>query len=173
MLNLSNQKKQSPEVYLSSEPSFSLNQNSILELKQAASLNPRQRVRFCAHASAQEIVHEMVIVHPKNAYVRPHKHLNKPESMLVIEGSVDYIIFNNDGGIKEIISMGDYRSGKPFYQSIREAIYHTLIIQSEWLVFLEITKGPFQREDTVFADWSPVDSDINDVETFLNQFRKI
>ena len=156
---LFNQKnRKNSEVYISNQGLFSLNKKDINELINKAKLTPRNRVRFCSHNSTDEMVHEMFIVHPKGAYVRPHKHLNKPESMMIIEGEADYVVFDGEGNIKEKISMGSYQSGKPFYQSTRVDAFHSLVIHSEWLVFLEVTQGPFNIEDTVFAKWSPMES---------------
>lgn len=173
MLNLEKCIWQSSEVCLSNQDIISMRYSNIDELKKIADQNFRRRVRFCSHSSASEPVHEMVIVHPQYAYVRPHKHLGKSESMLVMEGEVDYIIFDDTGNLKNLVSMGDYRSGKPFYQSIRTDLYHTLIIHSPWLVFLETTKGPFLREDTIFAPWSPDDSDSSSIKAFLNRYKEI
>ena len=55
--------------------------------------------------------------------------------------------------------MGSYGSNKPFFYRIAEPIYHTLIIRSDVLVFHETTSGPFQREQTVLAPWSPDGAD--------------
>jgi|SanBayMetagenome_1026888.scaffolds.fasta_scaffold00198_5 cupin fold WbuC family metalloprotein len=173
MIDFSRQQKESSEVYLSTQEAFSLSPIDIQELKQIAHINPRRRVRFCTHSSSQETVHEMFIVHPQGAYVRPHKHLKKAESMLVIEGEVNYIIFDNCGNVEDIIDLGDYQSGKSFYQSIRTDLYHSLLIRSEWVVFLEVTKGPFEREDTVFAEWSPEDSDIKSIHQFSNNLMRL
>lgn len=172
MVNLSRQYRESSEVFLSSERMFSLDSNNIAELKAAASENRRKRIRFCSHASPDELVHEMLILQPQGVYIRPHLHLDKPESMLILEGMADYVTFDNGGEVLSQMSMGDYRSGRPFYQSTREAQYHTLIVRSEWLVFLEITKGPFRREDTVFAPWSPEDIDSTGVQQFMNRFEE-
>ena len=48
----------------------------------------------------------MFIVHPKGTYVRPHKHIKKAESMIVLKGKVDYLIFNENGEVVGIIPMG-------------------------------------------------------------------
>ena len=169
MIDFSRQNIESEEVYLAAENSFSLDKRSIINLIKLAQGTLRNRVRFCSHLSSQESVHEMFIVHPKGAYVRPHKHLNKAESMLVLQGEVDYVIFEETGTVKDVISLGDYQSGKPFYNSIRTELFHTLLIRSEWLVFLEVTKGPFNREDTVMADWSPEERDIQKVSQFIKK----
>jgi cupin fold WbuC family metalloprotein len=152
---LSQKNRKNIEVYISDQELLSINKADINELIDKAKFTPRNRVRFCSHFSTDEKVHEMFIVHPKGAYVRPHKHLNKPESMIIIEGEADYVVFDDDGKIKEVISMGDYRSNKPFYQSVRAGQFHSLVIHSEWLVFLEITSGPFDKSDTVFLPNSP------------------
>ena len=168
MIDFTLQQKQSEEVYHSLKNMFSLGKADINNLISLAKKSKRRRVRFCSHSTPQKLVHEMFIVHPKGAYVRPHKHINKSESMFVIEGVTDYIIFEDSGQIKDIISLGDYRSGKAFYQNTGADLYHTLRIQSEWLVFLEITQGPFKKKDTIYAKWSPNEQDEIAGKIFLN-----
>ena len=107
---LFNQKnRKNIEVYISDNSSFLLIKNDIDELLNIAKTTPRKRVRFCAHFSSNELVHEMFIVHPCGAYVRPHRHLNKIESMLVLKGKVDYVVFNGDGSIKKVIKIHSHR----------------------------------------------------------------
>ena len=172
MIDFENQNKESPEVYLSTEKTISLSSKEIQKIKQLAFNEPRKRVRFCSHSSPDESVHEMFIVHPEGAYIRPHMHKNKIESMLVLEGEVEYIIFDNSGNINNVIPLGNYHSGKCFYQSIRTNLYHTLLIRSEWLVFLEITKGPFKKEDTVMATWSPHEKDKQEVKQYISKLER-
>lgn len=163
------QNKINPEVYHSKEDFFSLSKKDISKLISLAKKTNRNRVRYCSHSSSQEILHEMFIVHPKGAYVRPHKHIDKIESMLVIDGEVDYIMFDNDGNVDEIVEMGGVESKKSFYQTIRQDKFHTLIIKSEWLVFLEITNGPFDKKNTIFPNWSPLDSEGRKINQFMSK----
>ena len=158
-----------PEVYHSTENFFSLSKEDINKLINLAKKNPRNRVRYCSHSSSQDTLHEMFIVHPKDAYVRPHKHIDKIESMLVISGEVDYIMFDDNGNIDNVVKMGDFESTKPFYKTTRKDKFHTLMIKSEWLVFLEVTQGPFIKEDTIFAEWSPREDESNQVKKFLEK----
>ena len=44
----------------------------------------RKRIRICAHPSSKNAVHDMLIVHFRDTYVRPHKHLNKDETFHLI-----------------------------------------------------------------------------------------
>ena len=57
----------------------------------------------------------------------------------------------NDTGVLATL---DINSGEIFFQSTRSETFHTLIIHTEWLVFMEITEGPFLKEDTVFPEWT-------------------
>ena len=56
-------------------------------------------------------LHEMLIVHQRGAYVRPHKHPGKMESTHVVKGLVDVVLFDDDGSVRRTIRMGDYASG--------------------------------------------------------------
>ena len=170
-MNFSTQNKKNSEVYHSKENFFSISKEDINRLISLAKDTTRRRVRYCSHSSDQEALHEMFIVHPKDAYVRPHKHLDKIESMLVIDGEVDYIMFDKDGNVDNVVQMGNFETKKPFYQTIRQDTFHMLIIKSEWLVFLEITNGPFEKGNTIYAEWSPEESDTLSVETFLNKIK--
>ncbi|WP_449419489.1 WbuC family cupin fold metalloprotein [Phormidium nigroviride] len=160
------------EVLYADEPIVKVNQQDIESLKEMSQHNIRQRIRLCSHKGVDDKLHEMLIVHAKDTYVRPHKHLNKSESFHIIEGSTEVIIFNEEGSIVEAIQMGDFKSGKQFYYRLSEPYYHTLLIHSEFLVFHETTSGPFNRSDTVFALWSPSEEDTNAVSTFMESLTK-
>ena len=114
-MNFLTQNQINCEVYHSKESFFSISKEDIDKLINLAKKTPRNRVRFCSHSSGQDSLHEMFIVHPKGAYVRPHMHIDKIESMLVIDGEVDYIMFDNDGNVDEIVEMGGVESKKSFY----------------------------------------------------------
>ena len=155
MINFSSLKKESDHVYNSTNRTFNIDNKNIKKLINIAEMNRNGKVRLCSHINQEDFVHESFIVLSKGIYVRPHKHLKKVESMIVLEGNVDYLIFSDAGKIKEIINMGDYQSGNSFYQSTSANTYHGLFIHSDSLVFLEITRGPFIKEETLYADWSP------------------
>ena len=172
MIDYLAQRIESSEVYFSKESSLSVYSSDIRNLINIAENLPRNRARFCLHSSPSEIVHEMLIVHPKGAYVRPHKHLKKSESMIIIEGEVDYVGFDNKGNIKEKTLMGDYRSGKSFYQSTRAEQFHSLVIHSEWLVFIGVAQGPFNKEDMIFAEWSPKENEDEEIVKFMKKIEE-
>lgn len=147
------------EVWHASEDLITVNNADMGLLKQKALQNERKRIRLCCHKDINDGLHEMLIIHTQGAYVRPHKHLNKSESLHVVEGIVDVVLLDEQGEITEVIAMGDYASGRTFYQRIDTPLFHTFIIRSEFLVFHETTKGPFHKSDTVFAPWAPEEND--------------
>ena len=55
---------------------------------------------------------------------------------------------------------------------INKNLYHSINILSEWFIFLEITKGPFNREDTVFPDWAPSAENSIEVKKYMDNLNK-
>ena len=167
-----NVRRESAEVLYPDEEIVFVGSADLEELKRLALQNPRQRVRLCTHRTPNDALHEMFIVHMRDCYVRPHKHVGKSESMTVLEGSVDMVLFDEDGSIRDVIPMGAPGSGRIFYQRLSDPIYHMLIIRSEFLVFHESTEGPFLRENTVFPDWAPADQGSASAE-FADNIKKL
>ena len=157
------------EVLFAAEALVRLDRKTVQFLKEKALANNRRRIRLCAHQDVQDPLHEMLIVHTRDTYVRPHKHLNKCESFHVIEGTVDVVVFDESGSIGEVISLGDYSSGRMFYYRLSYSYFHTLLIRSEVLVFHETTNGPFKRSDTIFASWAPEDGDEDARRKYMEQ----
>lgn len=159
-------KKKNQEILIATGKIVKLKPNFIQTLKTKASANIRKRIRICTHKNTKNLIHEMFIVHMKGNYIRPHKHLNKNESLHIIEGRADVVFFDEKGDIDEIITIGDYLSKDTFYFRIEKPIYHTIIVNTRYLIFHEVTKGPFSNSDTVFAPWSPNEKDSLGVKIF-------
>src|SRR5260370_28282136 len=157
------------EVLIAAEPVVLVSGQDIQSLIDRAAQTERERIRLCAHKSTEDRLHEMFIVHARGTYVPPHKHVNKSESFHIIKGLVDVILFDAMGEITQVLRMGDYQSGLPFYYRIDEALFHTLLIKSDVLVFHETTNGPFNRADTIFADLAPSGTDSQASAEFMTQ----
>lgn len=162
-------KQVSEEVLFAEDSTVVVGHGEIDLLKGKAEFTQRKRMRLCAHQDVEDKLHEMFIVHTSDTYVRPHKHLNKAESLHIIEGLVDLVLFDDEGNITGAVQLGDYSSGKRFYHRTSGPCYHTLLIKSDVVVFHEATTGPFLRADSVFAPWSPEESDSGAVEEFVRR----
>ena len=163
--------KENDEVLYASSTYVAVDSRVTEKLGSLAQQTRRGRLRLCAHQTPNDDVHEMFIVHPRGAYVPPHKHLGKSESLLILSGTCEHILFDDEGGITAKRKMGDFGSGHDFYFRIGSPVFHSLVILSDQLVFLEITKGPFQRKDTLIAPWAPEESSDHDIEYFFNNIR--
>ena len=74
-----------------------------------------------------------------------NKHFGRAESIHIIEGLADLLIFDNKdkGEITDVMGMGEYKLGKDFYYRMAEELYHTIMMNSDVCVFHETTKGLF------------------------------
>lgn len=159
--------KENEEVYYAIDKLIGISKADINKLKEFAIKNERKRVRLCTHKSIKDKLHEMFIVLSEDCYIRPHKHFHKVESMSIIEGEADLLLFSDSGDIFKEIEMGSRDSNKLFYHKIVEPIFHTLIVKSPFLVYHEITEGPFIKTDTLYADWAPESFD----QSFFSRIR--
>ncbi len=166
-----NFKEVNKEVYYAIGNIIKLGKGDIQLFKEKAIHNKRQRSRLCTHKDINDKLHEMFIVHRKDTYIRPHKHLDKSESYHIIKGSAYIITFDEQGTMAELIKMGDYSSGHSFYCRVAGPYYHTLFITSDFLVFHEVTSGPFEKSDTLFAPWAPEEDDKSGIRKFMNKLK--
>jgi cupin fold WbuC family metalloprotein len=136
-------------------------------LKQVASSCPLRRARFCAHPSPQAEQHDMLIVSHCDTYVAPHRHLSKSETFLILEGTADILLFDELGEVESVTRMGPQESGLPFFYRMPPRQFHSLLIESELLVFLESTKGPFTLDDREHATWAPEYNEFQAGKAFI------
>ena len=89
MSTVSDARQLSAEVLYADPSTVCVAAEDLAALKQLAEGNLDGRIRLCMHPSIDHALHEMLIVHRHGTYVRPHKHLDKAESLHVIEGLVE------------------------------------------------------------------------------------
>jgi len=162
----------SEEVLYATEPITVVGPELIARLKAQAAANRRRRARLCAHLDDTDRVHEMLIVHARGAYVPPHKHLDKSESFHLIEGRLEVVVFGDQGRISRVVPLGEPASGLAFYYRLSAALFHTVLPRSDWVVFHETTRGPFNRAETVFAPWAPGEDDAEGQSVFLQRLER-
>ena len=160
------------EVFVAEDHLVTVSRDSLVAFHEHAARNPRHRARLCAHKDNENRIHEMFIVLTDDVYIRPHRHINKSESFHVIEGTATVVFFDDAGRIQEVVHVGDYLSGRPFYYRNEDARFHTQIVTSESLVFHETINGPFKRADTIFAPWSPEESDSIEVMAYMVKLKR-
>ncbi len=167
MTELLDWRKESDEVFYCNTLTEFIDRNTVSRLKALAKDAPRKRARLCIHAEPEKPLHQMLIVHPAGAYVRPHMHLDRDETFQVLEGLATLYFFDRKGEVQYEKPMGVPESNRPFLIMIPSGHYHTIYIETEELVFLESTVGPFRKSDLVEAPWSPQSESLEEAGAYI------
>lgn len=144
-----------PTVYHNTDSIFQVQQDWIDLLKKEADDSPRSRARLCLHESEEDEIQEMLIVFSRDAQIKPHRTLNKSESLNIIEGELHILIFDNHGNVTSTIEMGSPGSGKAFITRLSASPWYTYVPLSDHIVVLEYTRGPFNALDSESPNWAP------------------
>tara|TARA_Y100001935_G_C17187982_1_gene448577 strand:- start:43 stop:606 length:564 start_codon:yes stop_codon:yes gene_type:complete len=163
-------KKESKEVLYSMEKNITLNKSFLPFLIKESKKNPKKIIRLCTHKNKKSPVHEMFIVQPKSYFCKPHKHSGE-ESMSVIKGRGDVVLFKDNGNIMKIIEMGDIRSNKVHYYKLSRNIFHILIIKSKYIYFHEVAKGPFKKSNMKSPPWAPGEN-VEKINLFKKKLKR-
>ena len=113
----------------------------------------KKNLRINLHSSNLAKYHDMIIFQRKNTYIKPHKHLSGGETIHIIKGKLEVILFDKVGKIKAKKLMDNKNN---FIYRIPHFYYHTYKILSNIAVYHEDKKGPFIKNKpgtTIFAPW--------------------
>ena len=157
----------SPGIFYSDSATIAVGAGDLAFLLHEARKNDKHRARICAHPDVSDAVHEMVICLLDKCYIRPHLH-HKAESLHIIEGRCDLVLLAPDGQITRVVTLGT-RADETRFVRLAPQVFHTLIVRSEYIVIHETTRGPFRREDTVFADWAPSESEVEQARQYVTE----
>jgi len=161
-----------PAVFFCKDEITEILPERLNEIKQAAQEAPLGRARICLHHDNTDNIHEMIIAFCKDSYIRPHKHIDKSESFHVIEGELLVAFFDETGEVTHKIKMGPYGSSHTFVYRLSSSLWHMVIPLSEFVVIHETTAGPFMKEEVIFPEWAPEDSDIKGIKILLDRIAK-
>lgn len=141
--------KESNEVYYFRKDIIS-NTMAFDFLKERSKKNKRKTSRICFHKNIKSAVHKMLICHQKSFHIKPHLHKTKIESCLVLKGSMDVLFYNSRG---EVTHKNKMSSDNNFFITIPSNIFHSMKVTSNYVIFFEITKGPFSKKHTTYPKW--------------------
>lgn len=142
------------ESYFCTSDLVAIDDSVINFLKERILKSDNSSVRISLHNSPEDSFHQMIIAHRKGKYYRPHKHLKKVEAYQIISGSLDVVIFNDDGEIRDVTRLSaDGQSN--FIYRIGANLWHCTVPVSEIVIFHEVKPGPFQSGDSIYPDWAP------------------
>ena len=163
-------KQISPSVFMADQPVCEIGSREIEAIKQAARTNGFGQARVCAHANADDAVHEMVIALVGKPYVQAHRHPGKSESFHVIEGRLTVVLFDDDGNVDRRVVLGASGTDRSVYYRLSLSKFHTVLAEDDMVVFHEVTNGPF-RGDAEVATWAPSQNDVAEQAAFISRLQ--
>ena len=160
--------RESDQAFFNTDDVLQVDDAMIATLKERALTAPHKRFRLCLHQSPDEQVQEMIVVHCRDNYSRPHHHPDTASSMMILEGELSVFLFDDDGNVTGKLELGPRESGKPFTLRVEAGVWHMPVCRTEQLVFYETMTGPFRRDAVnAWAPWSPAEDDAVGIETYL------
>ena len=117
-----------------------------------AEKSPQKRARLCCHNGKHDYLQEMFIVLARGVDLQKSCHLNKDESITILQGKGSLSFFNEDKTIRKafILSSPTENKKRIFFARINRFLPHQVKVFSKFLVFHESTTGPFYKSDTAF-----------------------
>jgi cupin fold WbuC family metalloprotein len=118
--------------------------------------SPRKRVVLPFHKSVSDPLQRMFNAMQPWSYVQPHRHLEPPkaESVIVVQGSIGYVLFSQSGDIEAFYEISA-RTPR-FGIDTEPGVYHTFFALTEDTLLFEAKPGPYDPgSDKDFAVWAP------------------
>jgi cupin fold WbuC family metalloprotein len=120
---------------------------------------PRLRTHFNLHARPEDPIQRFIVHMRRGSYVRPHRHAaQKWECVVVLEGSADLLLFDDDGVLEQRLRVGAFDDTR--IVEIPPECWHGYVVLSETLTLFEVKPGPYDAAtDKQFAAWAPPEGD--------------
>ncbi len=145
-------------------PTATLSRYALDRLREQALRHCQKKARILLHGDPGNSLHEMLITHCDGSYIRPHINEYSAKSFLVLEGEMMVFFFDHRGGISDRYRLTPPQSGGDFMLRIQNPVFHTLVVMSEAVTFLETILGP--HEQTRYASFAPDPNNETAIEYF-------
>jgi cupin fold WbuC family metalloprotein len=127
-----------------------------------ATRSERKRVHLLLHESHDDQVQRLIIVTQPGTYVRPHRHPEQWELLILLQGSGDLLRFDANGRITSRAAM----SAQAPVAQIPVGLWHGFWVAEAGTAIMEVKPGPYRPSD--FAEWAPPEGDGR-VAAFMRQ----
>ena len=139
-----------------------IDQSLIDQKARDAHRSDRQRDIHVLHTGNEDTLQRMLNAMQPGTYVTPHRHVAVPkaEAVVVLQGSLGFVRFENDGYYDEqyFVHLDPQRG--TFGVDYRAGVWHTFIALEPDTVVFEVKPGPYDAAtDKEFAPWAPPEGD--------------
>lgn len=133
---------------------------SIRSLLEKYKLSTRKRHRYCFHQNPEVDLHDIIICYDTTSYIPPNKHIGKVESLLVIDGEIDFFLFNDNGQVYDYRRLSTCTSSYPFYLRVPSNTWHGLrAVGNKPCIIKETIAGPYDSASLQWASFAPSEAD--------------
>jgi len=118
----------------------------------------RQREIHAFHEGDADPLQRMLNALQPGSYIRPHRHLDPPksESLVVLQGTLAYLSFHDDGIPDDDSFLLLERERGVYGCDIRPRVWHAIFALVPDTVVFEAKPGPYSpTSDKDFAAWAP------------------
>lgn len=131
-----------------------IDQILIAQLHDKAVAAPRLRTHHNLHASHEETIQRMCMAMEPGTYIRPHRHPDKWELLLIVSGEM-LVLTHDDAG--KVLSRTLLSADGPVYGMENAAgTWHAVATLAPATVVLEVKHGPYlPTAEQDFASWAP------------------
>lgn len=137
-----------------------LSAKSASSLLEKYRLSPRKRHRYCFHQNPEVILHDIIICYDSGSYIPPNKHIGKVESLLMIEGEIDFFLFNDNGQVYDYRKLSANSNSLPFYVRVPPNTWHGLrAVGDKPCIIKETISGPYDSKSLQWATFAPSEKD--------------
>jgi cupin fold WbuC family metalloprotein len=141
----------------------------IAQLHDKAIAAPRLRTHHNLHASHEEVIQRMCMAMEPGTYIRPHRHPDKWELLLIVSGKMLVLTHDNAGKVltRTILSA----DGPVYGMESVAGTWHSVATLAPATVVLEVKHGPYvPTAEQDFAAWAPPEGNVRAGE-FENWYR--
>lgn len=126
----------------------------IAQLHDKAVAAPRLRTHHNLHTSHEEDIQRMCMAMEPDTYIRPHRHPDKWELLLIVSGEMLVLTFDEAG---KVLTRTTLSAGGPTYGMESPACtWHAVATLAPSTVVLEVKHGPYLPTlEQDFAVWAP------------------
>jgi cupin fold WbuC family metalloprotein len=114
-----------------------------------AAENPRRRSHLLLHAGPDDPVQRLLIALQRGTYIRPHRHSEQWEMLVLQRGRLAVLSFGDDG---DLLARDELSVSAPVIQ-IPVGTWHGAVVLDPDTLVLEIKPGPYRPNE--FAAWAP------------------
>ena len=133
-----------------------IDQTLISEKASDSRANARKREIHAFQATETEGLQRMLNAIQPGTYIRPHRHPAKVESLVLIQGALGFVTFEEDGTIVDDRMILLNRDNGNFGIDCRAGFWHTFIAMAPDTVVYEVKAGPFDAAtDKEVPVWAP------------------